>query len=632
MGASPNIPYVVGQWVRGDRFYGREAELAEVLEGPRESLWLLGTRRIGKTSVLKELEYRTSTPESEYIPLFWDFQGTDDPRELHLSFYDALLDAEERLAALAVDVASLDSEDLFSSLARLRRQLRSTDKKLLLLCDEVEELIKLHEQDPSILRKLRRGLQSGGEVRSVLTSTIRLWDLADEKGDTSPFLHGFAPPIYLSTLSDEDARSLVRQEHLPTGRRPEVNQEIVETIREACDNHPYLLQLMGKRQLELGSVEEALEQVATDEMVSYFFAVDFEMLSPAEQQILRTVGEASAATSGSLEERLELAATQVTGGLLRLENLGFLRRTPDRQLIVANKFFQQWLRDLSPSPSSAPIGSSDAIDLLDNRYEILELIGEGATGLVYLAWDRLLETRLAIKILRPEYSDHPQVLERFRQEMVLSRDLAHPNILRVYHLGQAEGRRYITMQWVDGPTLARIIHEEGALTESVVRHIGIKLASALEAAHSRKTLHRDIKPQNILLDDSGEPKLTDFGLARQLDDPGITSPGLFLGTPHYVSPEQADAATVDERTDLYALGVVLYEMSTGRQPFAGKTVGEILDQHRHTRPPDPRELNANLSVALSELILCCLEKEPQNRYPSARDLRSALQGLEAIDR
>jgi serine/threonine protein kinase len=235
-----------------------------------------------------------------------------------------------------------------------------------------------------------------------------------------------------------------------------------------------------------------------------------------------------------------------------------------------------------------------------------------------------LETRIAVKVLRDEYRDHPQILERFRQEIVLSRDLAHPNVLRVYHLGQANDRRYITMQWVDGPTLAQVIGEEGALPETVVRHVGIKLASALEAAHSRKVIHRDIKPENVLLDSSGEPKLTDFGLARQLDDPGITSPGLFMGTPHYVSPEQATAAPLDERTDLYSLGVVLFEMATGRKPFEGETITEVLDQHRHRAPPDPREINDRIGRDLSILILRCLEKDRERRIPSAHELRAAL--------
>lgn len=625
MGASPTIPYVVGQWVRGMGFYGRESVLSEILGGPRESLWLLGTRRIGKTSLLKELELRTVPETSDFLPVFWDFQGADEPEELHLSFHDALLDAEERLAPAGLDVATMDPGDLFGSMARLRRGLRPTGRRLLLLCDEVEELIRLQEQDPSLLRKLRRALQSGGEVRSVLTSTIRLWALADEKGDTSPFLHGFAPPLYLSTMSDEEAGKLLRQEHLPPDSRPALAPGTVQAIREACDNHPYLLQLMGKRVLELADLQEALDQVATDEMVSYFFAVDYEMLSASEQRILRTVGEISATSSGSLEERLDLATSQVTGSLLRLESLGFLRRTVDRQLVLANSFFQRWLTELHDSADGPAIGSDSSDGLLDDRYEILELLGEGATGQVYLAHDRLLETKLAIKILRHEFVDHPQILERFRQEIVLSRDLAHPNILRVYHLGQTETGRYLTMQWVDGPTLAQILHEEGSLSESVVVHVGIKIAAALEAAHARKVLHRDIKPHNVLLDRTGEPKLTDFGLARQLEDPGITSPGLFLGTPHYVSPEQAEAAPVDERTDLYALGVVLYEMATGRKPFEGETVGEVLDQHRQLAPTDPRQIRTDLDPSLSKIILRCLEKDPDHRFPSARDLRQALQ-------
>ena len=627
MSASPTIPYVVGQWVRGDRFYGRERVLSEVLEGPRESLWLLGTRRIGKTSLLKELELRTNAEESAFLPLFWDLQGADQPSELHLSFHDALLDAEDRLQVLGVDLATMDPQDLFGSMGRLRRHLRSTGKRLLLLCDEVEELIELHAQDPSLLRKLRRALQSGGEVRSVLTSTIRLWALADERGDTSPFLHGFAPPVYLSTLNDEEARNLLQQSHLAAEQRPSIETDLVESIRQACDNHPYLLQLMGKRFQELGTVEEALEQVTTDEMVSYFFAVDFEMLSPAEQQILRTVGDVSAATSGSLEERLDLASSQVTGSLLRLEGLGFLRRSDNGRLVLVNRFFREWLTELSPIPTATPVEDPNVKEVLDDRYELLDRIGEGATGLVFLAYDRLLETKLAIKILRPEYTDHPQILERFRQEIVLSRDLAHPNILRVYHLGQAGDRRYLTMQWVDGPTLAGVIQEEGALSESIVIHIGIKLASALEAAHSRKVLHRDIKPQNVLLDRSGEPKLTDFGLARVLDEPGMTHPGLFLGTPHYVSPEQADAGTLDERTDLYSLGVVLFEMATGRLPFEGKTIGEVLEKHRRTQPVDPRKLESRLGEDLSALILRCLSKRPEQRFPSAAELRNALQRL-----
>lgn len=412
MGASPTIPYVVGQWVRGERFYGRAGLLSEVLSGPRESLWLLGTRRIGKTSLLKELERRTAGADSAFVPLFWDFQGADEPGELHLSFHDGLLDAEERLVALGVDLAAMDEADLFGSLGRLRRHLKTRGKRLLLLCDEVEELIKLHGKDPSLLAKLRRALQSGGEIRSVLTSTIRLWALAEQRGDTSPFLHGFAPPLYLSTLTDAEARALLRQEQLPVDERPQLEAAVVEAIARACDNHPYLLQLVGKRYAEVGDVGEAIERVATDEMVSYFFAVDFEMLSPVEQQILQTVAEQMPASSGSLEEQLDLAASQVSGGLLRLESLGFLRRNPDKRLVFANSFFQKWIRSEKTAQQTGRDRAAETSAFSERVTEILSRIESSTEANRRTAPQELLDLvyddlrRLAHRYMSRERPDH----------------------------------------------------------------------------------------------------------------------------------------------------------------------------------------------------------------------------------
>ena len=203
-------PFVVGQWVRGHKFYGRTALIEEILHGHRNWLWLLGTRRIGKTSMLKQLEYLTrTTPELGFVPVYWDFQGSTTSKELHMGFSDSLLDAEEQLEEIGIDPQEIESDDLFRSISRLRRKLRSKKLKLLLLCDEVEELIKLHEKDPGLLGKLRRALQSHDDVRSVMASTIRLWALSEQRGDTSPFLHGFLPPLYIHNLSDEQARSLI---------------------------------------------------------------------------------------------------------------------------------------------------------------------------------------------------------------------------------------------------------------------------------------------------------------------------------------------------------------------------------------------------------------------------------------
>lgn len=640
----PAIPFVVGQWVRGERFYGRKALVEEILEGPRNSVWLLGTRRVGKTSLLKQIEHLAdSAPKRRYFPVFWDFQGAEEPRELHLNFADALLDAEERLEGIGISLAEIEADDLFVSLGQLRRKLRPAKLGLLLLCDEVEELINLNRKDPSLLRKLRRVMQGHEDVRSVLASTIRLWDLSEQKEDTSPFLHGFTPPLYIERLSDEEARSLIQQSHLTPEERPRFPDGAAEAIRERCDNHPYLIQLVSKRCLETGELSEAIEQVATDRMVSHFFSVDFEMLSDREQVTLRTLARGSPAAREEIQGDRGLGSDSLEGVLHRLERLGFIRQNDERQFVLANEFHQRWLQEMPSWPSSsrglaasAPVGGASEVTwtrepplgVIDGRYDLLKVAGEGATGIVYQAEDRQLKTKIAIKVLRKEYAGTEAIVERFRQEIVLGRDISHPNILRLYHFGTFEGRIYLTMQWVDGPTLADVIRRDAPLPLEKTLSIGRKLASALEAAHSRKTLHRDIKPQNVLIDPAGEPLITDFGLARLKGEPGITRDGIFLGTPNYASPEQCDLRPVDERSDIYALGLLLFEMATGRRPFEADSASEALEMHRSAAPPDPRELEPKIPPALSSLIVRCLEKKPADRYHSATALREALEALE----
>jgi hypothetical protein len=343
----PVIPFVVGQWVRGDRFYGRASQIAEILEGHRNCIWLLGTRRIGKTSLLKQIELIAGTSrDPRYFPIFWDFQGADTPGEFHLNFNDALLDADERLERIGIAVEDVEAEDLFVSLDRLRRRLREKKLGLLLLCDEVEELIKLQRTEPSLLRKLRHATQSRDDIRTVLASTIRLWALSEQKEDTSPFLHGFTPPLYIERFSDEEARSLIEQSHLGPEDRPRFEDGVIDAIRDHCDNHPYLVQLVCKRYLETGVLEEAIEQVATDRMVSYFFSVDFEMLSEAEREIVRLIAAQAEATSQSMQEELLMGPDAIEGTLHRLENLGFIRRDKERQIALSNYFFRRWLQDM----------------------------------------------------------------------------------------------------------------------------------------------------------------------------------------------------------------------------------------------------------------------------------------------
>jgi DNA-binding winged helix-turn-helix (wHTH) protein len=354
--APPAIPYVVGQWVRGDRFYGRSAQVAEILRGERDLVWLLGTRRVGKTSLLKQIELVSSAePDPRYFAIYWDFQGVDTASELHLNFTDALLDAEDRLQSVGIDVDEITADDLFVALERLRRTLRSKRLQLLLLCDEVEELLALQRAEPSLLRKLRHALQSRDGIRTVLASTIRLWALAGQTDDTSPFLHGFTPPVYIDRLTDGEARALVRQTHLRPEQRPDIDDATMNGILEHCDNHPYLVQLVCKRFVETGDLAEAITQVATDRMVSYFFSVDFGMLTADAQRIVRTIAETPAITRDAIGERLSVRSDEVDGCLRQLTNLGFVRPQGGDGFVLANYFFQRWLYGIE---IEAPAGDS----------------------------------------------------------------------------------------------------------------------------------------------------------------------------------------------------------------------------------------------------------------------------------
>jgi len=624
-------PYVVGQWVRGERFYGRRALIDEILNGPRNSLWVLGTRRIGKTSLLKQLEHLTSLEGSAYVPIFWDLQGADDPDELKLTFADALLDAEDRLEAVGVEVSNLEDEDLFTSMATLRRTLRGQDRSLLLLCDEVEELLNLHRQDPALLRKLRRAMQSQDGVRSVLTSSVRLCELSEQRGDTSPFLHGFSPPLYISGLSAEESLALVRQDRSPAETRPEIESGDAIEICHRCDHHPYLIQLVCKRFLETGDLEEACRQVVSDRMINYFFSVDFEMLSATEKSVLRLIAEQGTATDDSIHAVMKGDTADRDDALQRLENLGFIGRDESRNYVLPSYFLIRWLEDLAitqpppqPQPRSLYEDATISVRTIDSRYTLHEEIGAGATGSVFKARDALLDTWVAVKLLKPEYTANRDALERVRQEIVLSRDIAHPNILRVYHLASYEGGTYLTMQWIKGGTLADVIAERGALPIPEVLTLATKLSSALAAAHSHNILHRDIKPGNILVDEKGEPFLADFGLARLIGGHGLTQHGVFVGTPHYCSPEQVALEELDERSDIYALGLVIFEMATGRRPFEAETVAEILAMQRNAPPPDPTLISPRIPGELAAIVLRCLAKDPADRLAAATDLEEAL--------
>ena len=556
------------------------------------------------------------------------------------SFDESLLDALDRLGEVGIPLERVQADDLFESINKLGRELRSKNLALLLLGDEVEELVHVKERAP----RLRRALQSAENIRTVLASKIKLWDLASEQTNTSPFLHGFTPPLFVHGLTDDEARSLVCQSLLPEDSRPQFDEKTIEVIRTHCDNHPYLLQLLCERYVERMELEQAIEEIATDQMVRHFFAVDFKMLTETERNIIRIIGDENEATTHVIQRTLGIESAGLSGDLSRLENLGFIRRTANGDYTLANFFFKRWFRELPRTERARPgdpgliqptiqdahlvTGAvSESFGRIDNRYELLGLLGQGGTGKVYKAHDTLLNTVVAVKLFKPEYCAEEEAVTRLRREVLLSRNLTHPNILKTYDLGDDDGQRYLTMQYVKGPDLADVISKEAPLAIGRAVAIAAKLAAALDVARQSKVLHRDIKPSNVLIDETGEPQIADFGVARLLDGPEITKSGVFLGTPVYASPELITGARVDHRSDLYALGVVTFEMVTGRRPFFADDLQEMCRMHIEVPPPSPRNLRPEVPEELSAILLRCLAKDPGQRFQNGAELHDALDAL-----
>jgi eukaryotic-like serine/threonine-protein kinase len=265
------------------------------------------------------------------------------------------------------------------------------------------------------------------------------------------------------------------------------------------------------------------------------------------------------------------------------------------------------------------------------RYDIQELLGSGGMGVVYRAFDREVGETVAIKALRPELGGiDPTLLERFKQELRLARRITHRNVVRTYDLGEVDGTYYITMELVRGTTVAALIREAGRLDVAATLTIGKQVCRALEVAHDEGVIHRDVKPQNLLIDPTGFLKVMDFGIARLAEhhsEPGraLTAAGVVVGTPQYMAPEQLFGEPVDGRADLYATGAVLFECVTGRPVFEAPSLVALLARHMDGTPPNPRLLNAEVPDSLAAVILRALARRPQDRYASAGEFLRALE-------
>src|SRR5947207_1073970 len=288
------------------------------------------------------------------------------------------------------------------------------------------------------------------------------------------------------------------------------------------------------------------------------------------------------------------------------------------------------IADPSPLPGSTPakiqteIHSSSTIfapgTLLGSRYQILRILGQGGMGAVYQARDQELDRIIAVKVIRPELAADPGILQRFKQELILSRHVTHKNVVRIFDLGEADGTKFITMEYVEGKDLRTILRQQIKFSPIDAVKTIQQICRALEAAHAEGVIHRDLKPQNVMRDPNGRIVVMDFGLARSLESDGMTQTGALVGTLEYMSPEQALGTTLDQRYDLFAVGLMFYELLTGKAPFKADTAIASLMKRTHERAVPASEVDATVPLSLSAIVSRCLERDPKDRYASATDL------------
>jgi hypothetical protein len=587
-------------------FCGRKSHVEQLYSAivTRQSRSIVGERKLGKSSLLTYVMQPAVMQDygldpAQFIFIYLDLEGmTSATRpEFWLEIVEQCYDqtSDDRLRQRFDRYLYGDDEMRFSTVRRLVRRVRDADTQVVCALDEFECLAENEQFGPEFYGELRSLASEMGLVY-LTASKHSLYDLTFHNSSSlsSPFFNIFSE-LPLGLMSDDEGRELMQ--HLSALGGRSLPAEAIAYALDLAGPHPFFLQIAGSCLLQqAGPLDEAARQAARDcfmaEVKDHFHYL-WSRLSELEQGALVSKDTAPA---NVIKRLLERGLLNESGGAIRLFSQGFAEFVQRQALGISSRVAQE-----------PPSTDSDISGRTLGPYQVLELVGRGGMAVVYRGYQPMIDRYVALKLVRPHFATDQEFMVRFQREATAIAKLRHSNVVQVYDFGIQGERYYMALEFIDGPTLKQMLHQ-----------------AALDYAHSIGIVHRDVKPANIMLMPNGQAVLTDFGMAKILAGGEYTASGSTLGTPEYMSPEQGLGEEVTACSDVYSLGVVLYEMLLGQRPFESDSPMAVVLQHIQNQVPEPHTLDPHVSPRIEALVLKSLHKDPTKRYTTAGELARVL--------